>query len=70
MAKEAEKPNEDSVDLMERIRRLELSMDGFCPNCFMRVAGWERPLNKTTIDQLGTMGIDHLTGHKKNCGMK
>ena len=70
MAKEAEKPNEDSVDLMERIRRLELSMDGFCPNCFMRVWDWTKPLNKTSIDQLKTMGIDPETGHKLNCGMR
>jgi hypothetical protein len=61
---------EEGISIEERVRRLELVFDGYCPWCYQRTIDWIIPMNKSTIDVLGSMGIDHKTGHKKNCGMK
>jgi hypothetical protein len=68
MAKE--QPAENEISIEERVRRLELLFDGYCPFCYQPTVCWEKPNHLSTKQTLLSMGIDPETGHKKNCGMK
>lgn len=58
------------LSIEERLRRIELKLDGKCPTCGRKVKDWEGTFGSFAPEiwaSLDMQGIDPETGHLKTC---